>query len=278
MEDKIKDISQIILRAKKVVVFTGAGISAESGIPTFRGQGGIWEKYSPAIYGNLPGLALTFLLRPKKLLSFVTEVYETFSHAQPNSAHRALGRLEQRGRLSSVITQNIDDLQERGGCRNVIKLHGDLYRLRCLKCHAQRPLDPTNFGLFLQELSSTQPGRIGMIRRIREAIPRCLDCGGWMRPDIVFFGEDLPQDEWLHAQSEAQSCELMMVIGTSGLVQPAASIPYLAKGGGATIVEITQERSPVSSFVDYILLGKAGDLVPPIVEEVERALPKQKMR
>jgi NAD-dependent deacetylase len=278
MEDMTKEISRKILESKKVVAFTGAGISAESGIPTFRGQGGIWEKYSPAIYGNPPGLALTFLLRPKKLLSFVTEVYETFLNAQPNPAHRALGRLEQRGRLSSVITQNIDDLQEKGGCRNVIKLHGDLYRLRCLKCHAQRPLDPTNFGLFLQELSSTQPGRIGMIRRAREAIPRCLDCGGWMRPDIVFFGEGIPRDEWLHAQSEAQSCDLMMVIGTSGLVQPAASIPYLAKSGGATIVEITQERSPVSSFVDYILLGKAGELVPPIVEEVERAITKQKIR
>ncbi|UCD84564.1 MAG: NAD-dependent deacylase [Deltaproteobacteria bacterium] len=278
MEDKIKEISQIILEAKKVVAFTGAGISAESGIPTFRGKGGIWEKYSPAIYGNLPGLALTFLLRPKKLLQFITDAYETFSRAQPNPAHLALGRLEKRGRLSSVITQNIDNLQERGGCRNVIKLHGDLYRLRCLKCNTQRPLDPTNFGLALQELGSTQPGRFGMIQKIREAIPRCLDCGGWMRPDIVFFGEGLPQDEWLHAQSEAQSCDLMMVIGTSGLIQPAASIPYLAKSGGATIAEITQERSPISPFVDYILLGKAGEIMPPIVEAVEKGLPKQKIR
>lgn len=274
MEDKIKEISQRILESKKVVAFTGAGISAESGIPTFRGQGGIWEKYSPAIYGNLAGLALTFLIRPKKLLRFVTEVYETFSAAQPNPAHLALGRLEQRDQLSSVITQNIDNLQERGGSRNVIKLHGDLYRLRCLKCRAQRPLDPTNFGLVLQELNSTHPGRLGMIRKIREAIPRCLDCGGGMRPDIVFFGEGLPQDEWLRAQSEAQSCDLMMVIGTSALVYPAASIPHLAKSNGATIVEITHEKSSISFFADYILLGNAGEFLPPIVEAVERGLPK----
>lgn len=257
-----KDLEQVVrglLRAKKAVAFTGAGISAESGIPTFRGEGGVWDKYPPSRFGNLLGLSWEWLVNPGRVKDFIKDVLEAFLQAQPNPAHLALGRLEALRILKSVITQNIDNLHEKGGCHKVIKIHGSLDRARCSRCGALRLMGDQGLREIVQSLGIRKGRRVGFLKWLGYLLGECESCGGRMRPDIVFFYEALPMDAWSQAMAEAQSCDLMLVIGTSGIVYPAAQIPFLAKRAGAEIVEINQEVSPLSRIATYRIEGPAGE-------------------
>lgn len=252
-------------RSRYAIVFTGAGISAESGIPTFRGKGGIWERYPPSLFGNPVGLILSFILTPRKLRDFVVDAGETFLNAQPNRGHIAIGEMERAGIVKAVITQNIDRLHEKGGSRNVIKLHGDVGRWRCMRCGMRRDVDEGEIRRMIEEIKRVW-GRFSFIKTLRKIAPSC-GCGGFMRPDIVLFMESLPKDEWERAISEVRKCDLMLVVGTSGVVYPAGRIPYIAKGEGAFIIEVNPEPSSLTPIADLFIRGKAGEVLPELLPE-----------
>ncbi len=262
MEKTLECLAENISASQKVVAFSGAGFSAESGIPTFRGSGGLWERYHPSLYGTIPGLLTLFALRPSRLCSFISDALCTFSQAEPHSGHRALVELEHRGHLRSVITQNIDDLHERAGHRNVIKLHGDLYCFRCSRCGTRTSVSRGDLRSWGEVIQGRRPTRTHLVRCVRTLVPRCPSCSGTMRPDVVFFGESLPTEQLSRALVEARECELLLIIGTSGVVFPAASIPYVAKESGALIAEISTEPSAITSITDFFITGPAGRVLP----------------
>lgn len=261
------EASQSLKDCRRLVVFTGAGVSAESGIPTFRGQGGIWEKYDPESFGNLPGLAGVWLTHPQRLLEFLTDALRTFLDAPPNPAHKAIGEAEKSGRVRAVITQNIDDLHERGGTRTLHKLHGDLYTLRCLKCDRREQIDRRPVQNILTQLEQMKAGRIALLKKLWEVLPRCASCGGHTRPDVVFFGETLPGEVLSDAQEEAAACDALLIVGTSGAVYPAALIPQIAHRHGALIIEVNDEETPFTQISQYSLFGRAGEIVPRLLGE-----------
>ena len=262
----MNNASEVIKAGQRVVAFTGAGISEESGIPTFRGTGGLWERYPPAFFANIPGLFMSFLLRPKRLKNFIIDIIETFTSAQPNAGHYALAEMEKKGALQAIITQNIDRLHENAGSRNVIKLHGDLYRMRCMRCGKTSEMDMSMLQRILETLKLSRGGRLRLLRFFRKDFPRC-ECGGMRRPDVVFFGEGLPRDAWMDAVLYARSCDVMLVIGTSAVVYPAAGIIPIARSAGAKIIEINPEETQLTGAVDYFLKGKAGDVLPALIKD-----------
>ncbi len=235
-EEQIRLVKERLGQAQKVVVLTGAGISAESGVPTFRGADGIWQHYratdlaTPEAFARDPELVWSFYNWRRDLISRVTE----------NRAHQALVTLEQIVPDFTLVTQNVDGLHHRAGSINVIEVHGNLWRVQCTDC-ARIVVD-----------MSVDMGKL----------PRCQECGGVLRPDVVWFGESLDGRLLNRAEEAARTCDVMLVIGTSGIVYPVAFLPALAKGGGAFVVEINMEETAVSPGLDMTILGKAGDIVP----------------
>lgn len=268
MDTSLETLAREMERRGKALAFTGSGISAESGIPTFRGEGGIWERYPPAVYGNLPGLFSAFLFRPARLARFFSEALTTFAGAEPNPAHHALAELERRGRLGAVITQNIDDLHERAGNGLVLKLHGDLYRFRCLSCRARRQVAREDLFYIMRTLGEMKPARRNLIRFTRTSLPACPRCGGRMRPDVVFFGESLPPEAASRALSEVSSCRVMLVVGTSGVVYPAASYPRIAKENGALLAEFGPEPTEITPLCDHFFRGRASETLPRLLARI----------
>jgi NAD-dependent deacetylase len=221
------------------VALTGAGISAESGIPTFRSKGGLWEKYDPAVYASIE----VFRQDPSKYWSIRGEFIRNYDAYQPNPGHLALAELERMGLLRHVITQNIDGLHRKAGSHNVIELHGSLREIFCVDCRKEYRAP-----------------------HIPEGMPPRCECGGVLKPNTVLFGESLPPDALETAWGESQACRVMLVIGTSAVVHPAASLPHVAKQHGAVVVEINLERA--FSEADCFLGGKAGEVLPMIVSQV----------
>lgn len=249
MEEKIEEVAKDILETDKQIILTGAGISVESGIPPFRGENGLWEKYNPQEYGHIN----SFKRNPAKVWKMLREMLETVLKAEPNSAHEALARLEEIGYLSSVITQNVDGLHQEAGNSDVIEFHGNNRFLVCMDCHNKRKIDED----FLKEIPE-------------EGAPEC-ECGGVLKPDAVFFGEPIPKNALHRSNSEARDSDLLISIGTSAIVEPAASIPRIAKRTGSKVIEINPERTPLTENTsDYLLRGKAGEILPKIVSKVER--------
>lgn len=226
-------------RAKNVIVLTGAGVSAESGVPTFRGGG------QTAVWKGMPFDVISSGAMLEKNLPAVWEWFNyrrgVLKTLKPNAAHEALARWQDRFDNFTLATQNVDGLHVLAGSRNVIELHGSVWRACCLTCHAR-----TN----LREHDHL------------EGVPACFECGSSMRPDVVLFGEMLPMGAFERAASEAASCDLCFVIGTSAVVYPAASIPEVARAAGAYVVEINPERTPLSPLCDEVLSGKAGEILP----------------
>lgn len=222
------------------IALTGAGISVASGIPAFRGMGGLWEKYDPDEYATIDA----FRANPGKVWKMIKEFKEVIERARPNPAHLALARLEQLGFLRTVITQNVDGLHQEAGNANVIEFHGNSRQAVCLACGKKYP----NARLDLETLP-----------------PHCFSCGGVLKPDAVFFGEPIPREALTRAREEAQSCRVVLVVGTSAVVEPAASIPYLARRAGAAIIEVNPERA---LFSDIFLPGPAEEILPSLAAEV----------
>jgi NAD-dependent deacetylase len=244
--------------AGEVLAFTGAGVSEESGIPTFRGSGGLWEKYPPTVYGNLPGLAAAFLFRPRRLSGFAADVLRTILEARPNPCHTALALLEEKGILRGVVTQNIDDLHSLAGNKEVMELHGNAFRLRCRACGLCRKVDREDLSTLLRRLEEGGMKRRTMLRLLRDYLVPCPECGGGTRPGVVFFGEALPPGVLDRAVEAASRCDVLLVLGTSALVYPAALVPRAALDAGARLVEVNPEPTGLTPFVDLHVPLPAG--------------------
>jgi NAD-dependent deacetylase len=239
----------IIKAAKRVVVFTGAGMSAESGIPTFRdAQTGLWEKYDPAKLASAKGY------RADKDLVWGWYEWRRMKvmQAQPNAGHYAIAQLAKQIPELTVISQNVDDLHERAGSQSVIHLHGSLFQPRCFAC--ARP-----YQFATTPLDEPIDGR-------RLAPPRCENCHGRIRPGVVWFGENLPTDEWRQAETVAKNCDVFFAIGTSGVVMPAAGLPIIASKAGATVIKINPDSMGLETVAKYRLQGKSGDILPLLLD------------
>ena len=242
----MKEAAKEIKEGKFVVALTGAGISTESGIPDFRSKNGLWSKYDINEYGYLD----SFLRNPKKVWKMIADMISSFGKSNPNAAHYTLAEMEKMHILKAVITQNIDNLHQEAGSKNVVELHGNYRRLTCMSCRKK-------YGI--EEIS------------LEMLPPRCK-CNGIIKPDIVFFGETLPKDALIKAFDLINKCDVMLVIGTSCVVSPAAELPVIAKQNGATIIEINMEDSMISHIVDYKLQGKAGEILPKLLNEIKNLL------
>jgi NAD-dependent deacetylase len=242
----IQRAAKDILHSKKTIAFTGAGISVESDIPDFRGAQGLWQKYDPEEYAHIHA----FYSNPDKVWLMLKEMFSLIMAAKPNPAHIGLAELERMGLLSSVITQNVDGLHQSAGNTNVIEFHGTHRTLSCLNCSTK--IEGTS--LTLEDLP-----------------PRCSRCSSLLKPDVVFFGEPIPWEAQIMSFKESKSCSAVLVIGTSAVVYPAATIPITAKERGAIVIEINTEPTPLTNQIsDYLICGSAGEIIPAIVEEVKK--------
>lgn len=241
MDSLYAAVARSMVDLKPSVALTGAGISAESGIPTFRSKGGLWEKYDPMIYASIAA----FREDPSKYWTIRGEFIRNYDTYQPNKAHLALAELEKMGIVRHVITQNIDGLHKKAGSKNVTEIHGSLRETYCLHC-----------------------GKEFIAPHVPEGLPPYCACGGVLKPNTVLFGEPLPEDALETAYHESATCKLMLVIGTSAVVQPAASLPVLARQKGARIVEVNIE--PAFAGADFFIAEKAGTGMARIVQEIKK--------
>ena len=254
LDGKIVAAADMILHSNSVVVFTGAGISTESGIPDFRSPGGIWTKFDPEDF-----TIQKFLTSPETRRKQWHILLEggLIADAEPNRAHHAIAELEEMGKLTCVITQNIDNLHQKAGNspERVYELHGNMKWLRCLDCDARYPVDK-------------------IVERFRsnEDVPDCERCHGILKPDVVFFGELLPEMTLKKATFNATRCDLIIVIGSSLVVYPAASIPMYAKESGAKLLIINNTPTPCDGVADIIIHHSAGETMERLLEEVRKGL------
>ncbi len=261
---------EVFASARDIVVFSGAGLSAESGIPTFRDVGGIWERFPQEQFAEISGLIRTFMTQPDRLRAFVSEGVGDAARAEPNPAHRAIAGLE-KSRNVTVATQNIDGLHQEAGSTKVHELHGALCRLQCTTCGREEEVTRAELRELAERLREPLPSlgtRTRLIRLILPLLRRCGVCHGRMRPAIVFFGEQLPVDAWESAQLAAARCDVMLVVGTSATVYPAALLPQLADDTGSKIVTVTMDPNFNAPWADIVVVGPAAAVVPQIVEAV----------
>lgn len=233
--EKLESAAQLLLKSKSTIAFTGAGISVESGIPTFRGIGGIWNNYSPRL------LDINYFYRfPEKTWPVIIELfYDFFEDKTPNQAHLTLSAWESRHMLDGIITQNIDHLHQSAGSKKVYDFHGNAHFLICRKCGWK--------GEKTSEILAQIP-------------PECCRCGALLKPDFVFFGENIAPDVYEMSVEAVAKCDVLLIIGTSGEVSPANQLPHLAKQNGAKIIEVNPETSFFSqSITDIFLQGKATE-------------------
>jgi NAD-dependent deacetylase len=245
MDKKITLAAQKIRNSSFTMAFTGAGISVESGIPPFRGENGLWNKYDPNV------LEINYFLdHGEECWKYIREIfYDFFGKAQPNAAHFALAEMEKSGYLQAVVTQNIDNLHRKAGSKNVYEFHGNSDRLICPKCHAE---------YWVEEID------------LRMLPPRCKFDSQILKPDFVFFGEGIPTEAWDKSFESAAMCEVCLVIGSTGEVVPASFVPQKASEKGACIIEINPEDTQFThTITDIHLKGNAGEILPELVKQLE---------
>ncbi len=236
MQTDYSEIVHRLAKAQKVVVLTGAGISAESGVPTFRSPDGIWSKFKPEELANMEA----FLRNPKLVWEWYQYRRRLIEEVQPNPGHLTLVAMEAFFPYFSLFTQNVDGLHHKAGSRCVYELHGNIMRNRCSRCEKR----------FMHSEGD-----------MTEGLSRC-SCGGLLRPDVVWFGEMLPEDVLSKAYEDAQSADVFFSIGTSAVVYPAAHLPILAAESGAFVIEINTETTAISNMVHITLFGKSGEILP----------------
>ncbi len=234
---------KVLKSAQSVTVLTGAGISAESGVPTFRGDDGLWKKFKPEELANFDA----FIKNTELVWEWYKYRKKLIADVKPNPGHYALVEMENIFSNFSLITQNVDNLHRRAGSKKVFELHGNIQKNYCIGCKKE----------FSDEIIFS-----------KLEIPRCDNCGELIRPGVVWFGECLPEDQWNEAEKATRNCEIFFTIGTSAVVYPAASLPYLAKEHGAFLIEINPEPTPVTSIVDEFLQGKSGEILPELVKVI----------
>lgn len=240
VSEAVSTVRAWIKESKRLVVLTGAGISAESGVPTFRGSDGLWRNFRAEELAT-PG---AFARDPKLVWEWYDWRRGKVAQTQPNPGHLALAELERNSPDFTLITQNVDGLHDLAGSSHHLKLHGDIWELRCTSC-----------------------GYKGVNRDVplNEIPPRC-ECGALLRPAIVWFGESLPADVLDQAWTDSERADLFLVVGTSALVQPAASLPLVASRSGARVVEINLEPTAISDQMDVSIMGKSGELLPQLID------------
>lgn len=245
MDDRVTQFRDIIRGSKRLVAFTGAGLSAESGIPTYRGAGGLWSKYDPSKYASIR----YFMQDPAYYWNFFREDrYPMLHKARPNLAHQTLVKLEKSGVLSQVITQNIDGLHQQAGQSQVCELHGNTRNIKCLACHKIYPMEE-------------------IYRRLNTTFPPVCSCGGMLKPDVVMFGESLPKEALETAWQAARECDVFLVVGSSLVVYPAAQIPVVAKENGARLVIVNVDPTPLNSLADLVINRRATEVLS-LVEDI----------
>lgn len=235
------ELIQLLRTSTRVVTLTGAGVSQESGLRTFRdAQTGLWAQYKPTELASPEAFARD----PKLVWDWYAWRREAVKAVRPNAGHYALVQMEKHIPEFTLITQNVDNLHRMAGSQNVLELHGNIQRVRCADCYTFTEVwdDDT------------------------EVVPRCKVCGGLLRPDVVWFGEALPRDQLEAAVNAARACEVFFSIGTSGVVQPAASLAYAAHNRGAVVVEVNAEPTPLTPKADYFLQGRSGEILPQLVK------------
>ena len=239
-------LQSLLIPSTRVVVFTGAGISAESGVPTFRGQDGLWNEF------RVEDLATpqAFAAHPKRVWEWYSWRRELISRIEPNPGHLAVAKFERFFSDFLLVTQNVDGLHDRAGNSQSLKLHGDIWQVRCVSCRLQR--------------MDYQP--------VLPSLPPLCECGGLMRPGVVWFGEMLPDDVFERAVGATQSCDLFFSVGTSAQVFPAAQLPGIAKQHGSYVVEVNIEPSAAAGAAHEVLLGKAGEILPGIAASLQGAM------
>ncbi len=237
VSDKLKSL---LTKETRVAVLTGAGISAESGVPTFRGEEGLWKKFRPEELATFDA----FMANPELVWEWYEYRRKIIQEIKPNPGHVALVDFQNHFHTFDLITQNVDGLHHQAGSANVVELHGNIRKNKCIRCEKK-----------YQTLEGTLPGNP----------PRC-PCGGNLRPDVVWFGEMLPADALNYAFKASSDCDLFFSIGTSAVVHPAASLPLLAKRNGAYVVEVNVFPTEISQVVDESLLGKSGQILPQLVK------------
>jgi NAD-dependent deacetylase len=240
----LEKAARTIASSENTVALTGAGISVASGIPPFRGEGGLWSKYNPDDFAHVEA----FKRNPDKVWIMLKEMIDTIEVAKPNAAHHALAELEKIGFLQGIITGNVDYLHQAAGNINVLELHGNNRSLICMKCRNNYPVE-----LYQKEMP-----------------PRC-ECGYPLRPEVVLFGEQLPQKTLMDSYSLAQECDLMIVVGTSQVVTPMSHMPFYAKENGASVLEINLEETHLTNIIsDWMIKGRAEKILPEIVNHVRK--------
>ncbi len=255
MNNDIEEVARWIIHSKRIVVFTGAGLSTESGIPDFRSPGGVWDRYNPEdfYFQNF----ISSEASREKYWQMSTEMYEPMKQALPNPAHLALAEMERLGKLEAVITQNVDGLHLKAGNSpgKVIELHGTAMHVSCLHCQKRYDRDA------IQE-------------KIKKGVkaPVCEDCGGPLKPATISFGQAMPEKETQQAYHLSSLCDLFIVIGSSLVVHPAASMPLVAKRGGAKLVIINRDPTPCDDMADAVIHDQAGPTMDGILRELKKGL------
>ncbi len=244
-DEDLRKAKELIDNSTKIAALTGAGISVDSGIPDFRSEGGLWRRYDPFEYATYE----RFLEDPSKFWTMGRELAEVILKARPNPAHYALAELERQGKLIGLITQNIDNLHQAAGSKKVIELHGNYLRATCMSCGK----------LYVGE---------DVHRRVVEGEipPRCTDCGGILKSEAILFGEPLPEEAMAEAIKICRSTDLMLVIGTSLTVYPAAYLPQLARNAGAKVILVTLNDTDKEHLADIVLEGRASEILPRLVD------------
>jgi NAD-dependent deacetylase len=246
----IEEIAEKIIEAKGCsIALTGAGISTPSGIPDFRSPGGLWSRIDPSIFD-----INYFHSRPDVSWIYYKQLVEELRDKQPNPAHTALAELEGLGLLKAIITQNIDGLHQKAGSKKVLEIHGNAYRAVCLSCGSRYPIHEA-----LEKIGKGKP-------------PSCPKCGGLLKPDVVFFGEPLPYKVYMEALQLARTCKVFLSIGSSLVVQPAASLPWHAHNAGAFLAIINLQETPLDSLVNAVIHGRVEKVLPDLVNAVRKRI------
>jgi NAD-dependent deacetylase len=255
LDQQIEEVADLIVASDRIICFTGAGVSTESGIPDFRGPDGIWTKYDPDDFTIQKFLSDKEVR--KKHWELLTSSELKMTGAEPNPAHYAIAELEGIGKLYGVITQNVDGLHQKAGVSEdmVFQLHGDMSHAKCLSCGTRYPMEE-------------------MEKRVKQGLeePTCDHCGGTLKPDAVFFGEQLPLDVLMESERRSRTCDLCIALGSSLVVFPAANIPIYAMRSGAKLVIINVGPTELDEVAYIRIQGKAGEVTPRIIARVKEKM------
>jgi NAD-dependent deacetylase len=247
---KIHSVAQLIVDSSYAIVLTGAGISTESGIPDFRGKSGIWKEFNPLIYGSIGSVKND----PRFFWKLAKRIAPTLLNAKPNLGHYALAELEKMGCIKCIITQNIDGLHQQAGSRKIYEVHGSiLNEFICMSCGTAFPSKE-------------------IIPQVIKGIPKCEGCGGFLKPDVVFFGEELPEDQITRSLEVCNKADLILVAGSALEVYPVNQIPQLVVSNGGKLVIINDEPTWLDDITKFVFHEKTGKILPKIIEEVKKLL------